>query len=79
MSEITMTACVGCGAAAPADHHTGWPAAGWLSVRHGGCYDDGDGNPQTFPNIDACSWACLASIVARNIAEGADDLETYGR
>jgi hypothetical protein len=70
-----MTACDGCGQPAPEQHSSTFPAAGWISGSRGStadCYAVDEMVPHT--RFDACSWACLASIVASNIAEGADEL-----
>lgn len=63
MSAIRSTSCDGCGAIAPTDYtpllaHR----SAWLHLYGPGLNED----------RDACSWECLATIVAARIAEGAN-------
>lgn len=57
-----MTACDGCGQAAPEGHAHSFPRRGWVSI------DSSD----PFEHMDACSWECLATIVASRFAAGAE-------
>jgi len=60
MSEMKVTSCDACDQIAPQDYVGGiWASRyGWVSFRE----------PRDRSDIDACSWACSATIVAAAIA-----------
>ncbi len=65
MSEMKVTSCDGCDQIAPSDY-CGRAFAyrhGWMSFK----------DPAVLRGeIDACSWECLATIVAATIAAAVD-------
>lgn len=56
MSKMQVTSCDGCNEMAPADYNTISPSKGRVHLR------------VRFHEFDACSWVCLATIVAARIA-----------
>lgn len=55
MSSLSVTICDGCKTEAPPDYSPGCPANHrWINVR----------GPDYGAGLDACSWDCLAQIVA---------------
>jgi len=62
MSKIDVTSCDGCDAMAPPGYCWAYPAHGWIHID----------TEKPRGTLHACSWACLATIVAARIAETVD-------
>lgn len=62
MSKMQAISCDGCQKMAPPGYLGGFTCwqIGWLHLY----------SPEAEEGHDACSWACLATMVAANIAEG---------
>lgn len=60
MSEMKVTGCDGCAEMAPVGNSPINPSKGWVHLQ------------VRFHEIDACSWECVATIVAGKVAECAD-------
>jgi len=57
---MSMTSCDGCGVLAPPQHSSLFPADGWFHLSESG--------RKMADEVDVCSLACLATIVASRIA-----------
>ena len=63
VSEMKVTSCDGCAAMAPTDYNPIFAhRASWIHLY----------GPDIGDELDACSWGCLATIVAARIAEAVD-------
>lgn len=59
MSQIAVTVCDGCDATAYQGYLSISPRDGWMHLN--ASLGDHD--------VDVCSWECLATVVARRVAE----------